>query len=214
MKDIAIFGVGGFGREVLTLVQDINKAEPTYRIIGFFDDGHEKGEIVNGYPVLGKMEELNRWETALSVVVSIGNPVIRKKIVGRICNPNVFFPTLVHPTVLIGSPEYVRIGKGCVICAGNILTTNIDIGEFVIVNLCCTIGHNAVIGNYTALMPACNISGEVTVGEGVFCGTGVKTINQTSIGDYSILGAGAVVAKPVPAHCTAVGVPAKPIKFE
>lgn len=35
MKDIAIFGVGGFGREVLTLIQDINKVEPTWNVIGF-----------------------------------------------------------------------------------------------------------------------------------------------------------------------------------
>ena len=43
MKDIAIFGVGGFGREVLTLIQDINKVEPTWNVIGFFDDGYEIG---------------------------------------------------------------------------------------------------------------------------------------------------------------------------
>ena len=57
MKDIAIFGVGGFGREVLTLIKHINQSKPTYRIIGFFDDGHEQGEMVNGYPVLGTTEE-------------------------------------------------------------------------------------------------------------------------------------------------------------
>ena len=43
MKDIAIFGVGGFGREVLALIKDINKVTPTYNFIGFFDDGYEKG---------------------------------------------------------------------------------------------------------------------------------------------------------------------------
>lgn len=59
LKDIAIFGVGGFGREVLTLIQDINKVEPIYNIVGFFDDGHEKGEMINRYPVLGKTEDLN-----------------------------------------------------------------------------------------------------------------------------------------------------------
>ena len=62
-------------------------------------------------------------------------------------------------------------------------------------------------------MPSVNISGEVIVGEGVYVGTGAKIINQLEIGDYTIVGAGAVVAKPLPAKCTAVGVPAKPIKF-
>ena len=62
-------------------------------------------------------------------------------------------------------------------------------------------------------MPTCNISGEVVIEEGVYCGTGVKIINQTSIGAGAIIGAGAVVTKPIPANCTAVGMPAKPIKF-
>ena len=61
LNDIAIFGVGGFGREVLTLIKHINQSNPTYRMVGFFDDGHEKGEMINGFPVLGKTEELNVW---------------------------------------------------------------------------------------------------------------------------------------------------------
>ena len=63
-------------------------------------------------------------------------------------------------------------------------------------------------------MPSCNISGEVLIEEGVYCGTGVKIINQTSIGEYATIGAGAVVTKSIPRHCTAVGVPAKVIKKE
>lgn len=212
MKDIAIFGVGGFGREVLTLIKDINKIKPTYNIVGFFDDGHEKGEIVNSYPVLGKTEELNAWPTEICIAISIGNPEIKKRVVEKISNPNVSYPTLIHPNVIIGDSEYVKIGQGCIICAGNIITTNIEIGDFVILNLCCTVGHDTVIKDYAAFMPSCNISGEVLIEEGVYCGTGVKIINQTSIGEYAIVGAGAVVTKPVLGHCTAVGVPAKIIK--
>ncbi len=212
MKDIAIYGAGGFGREVLTLIQDINKAVLTYRIVGFFDDGHQKGEVINGYPVLGKSEDLNNWSTPICVAVSIGLPKIKKIVLDKIHNKNVSFPTLIHPSVIIGDPKYVEIGKGCIICAGVIITTNITIKDYVILNLQCTVGHDVVIKNYSAFMPACNISGEVCIDEGVYCGTGVKIINQTSIGEYSIIGAGAVVTKPIPGHCTAVGVPAKPIK--
>ena len=212
MKDIAIYGAGGFGREALTLIQDINKAVLTYRIVGFFDDGHQKGEVINGYPVLGKSEDLNNWSTPICVAVSIGLPKIKKIVLDKIHNKNVSFPTLIHPSVIIGDPKYVEIGKGCIICAGVIITTNITIKDYVILNLQCTVGHDVVIKNYSAFMPACNISGEVCIDEGVYCGTGVKIINQTSIGEYSIIGAGAVVTKPIPGHCTAVGVPAKPIK--
>jgi sugar O-acyltransferase (sialic acid O-acetyltransferase NeuD family) len=128
-------------------------------------------------------------------------------------NPLVEFPTLIHPTVIVGSKEYVTIGKGCVICANNILTTNIKVGDFVILNLDCTVGHDTTIGDYASFMPAVNISGEVTIGRNVYVGTGAKIINQLEIGEGTIVGAGAVVSKSLPSNCTAVGVPAKPIKF-
>lgn len=213
MKDIAIFGVGGFGREVLALIKDINKVKPTWNIVGFFDDGYEKGLTINGYPTSGTAEDLNKWDKEIAIAISIGNPVIKKKILDKIHNPQVSYPTLIHPTAWIGDDDFVEIGKGCIICAGNLITTNIKIQDFVILNLGCTVGHDTVIKDYSAFMPSVNISGEVTIGEGVYVGTGAKIINQLEIGDYAIIGAGAVVAKSIPPRCTAVGVPAKPIKF-
>ena len=213
MKDIAIFGVGGFGREVLALIKDINKVEPTWNIVGFFDDGYEKGEMFNGLPNLGKVEDLNNWKTPLSLTLAIGSPVIKKRVLDRLTNTLIDYPTLIHPSVWIGDKEFVEIGKGGIFCAGVMITTNVQIKDFVILNLQCTVGHDTIIKDYAAFMPSVNISGEVTIGDGVYVGTGAKIINQLEIGDYTIIGAGAVVAKTLPAHCTAVGVPAKPIKI-
>lgn len=213
MKDIAIFGVGGFGREVLSLIKEINKVEFQWNIIGFFDDGHEVGEIINGYPVIGKITDLNEWSKPLSLIVAIGSPKVKELIVSKINNDNINFPTLIHPNVIIGDSNYVKIGSGCIICAGNIITTNIEVKNFVILNLMCTVGHDTIIGEYSSFMPSCNISGEVNIGKSVYCGTGVKIINQLSIGDNSIIGAGAVVTNNQPSNCTIVGVPAKVIKM-
>jgi sugar O-acyltransferase (sialic acid O-acetyltransferase NeuD family) len=124
----------------------------------------------------------------------------------------VSFPTLIHPNVIIGH-DFVNIGEGSIICASNIITVNINIGKFVILNLQCTVGHDTSIKDYCSFMPSVNISGEVLIEEGVYVGTGAKIINLLSIGKNSIIGSGAVVAKSLPANCTAVGIPAKPIKF-
>ncbi|MDR1459358.1 MAG: serine acetyltransferase, partial [Bacteroidales bacterium] len=43
MKDIAIYGAGGLGREIACLIRHINENEPTWNLIGFFDDGKAKG---------------------------------------------------------------------------------------------------------------------------------------------------------------------------
>lgn len=214
MKDIAIFGVGGFGREVLTLIQDINKVEPTWNVIGFFDDGYEIGYEIHGLKNLGGIKELNEWSTPLAVTVAIGIPSIKKAVLNNICNDLIEYPTLIHPTVIIGDKDYVKLGKGCIICAYSVITCDVEIGNFVILNLACTLGHDTVVKDYCSFMPSCNISGECLIEESVYCGTGTKIINQISIGAQTVVGAGAVVVKSLPAGCTAVGTPAKPIKFQ
>jgi len=213
MKRIAIFGAGGFGREVHMLIQQINKTKQTYEFIGYFDDGVAKGSLVNDYPVLGGKKELNEWTESLSIVYAVGDPMTKRRIVENVNNDNLSYPTLIHPSVLIGDMNYNSIGEGCIICAGNIITVNIKIGKHVILNLSCTTGHDTVIGNYCSFMPTVNISGEVNIDECVYVGTGAKIINQIKIGENTIIGSGAVVSKSLPPDCTAVGIPAKPIKF-
>lgn len=213
MKDIAIFGAGGFGREVLGLINDINNIKKIWNIIGFFDDGIERGKIINGYEVLGGLDELELWKKQINIAISIGNPIVKKKIVETIQNKNVIYPTLIHPNVVIGDNNFVEIGRGCIICSSNIITTNIKIKDFVILNLACTIGHDTIINDYAAFMPSVNISGEVDIGRCVYCGTNATIINQIKIGENTIIGAGAVVTKDLPSDCTAVGMPARPIKF-
>lgn len=213
MKKIAILGTGGFAREVLCLIQDINRYKEEFEILGFIDNSLPKGTIINGYSVIGSDNDIINSEKDISLALAFGEPHLKMKVAEKYNAANFDFPNLIHPSVMIGSPEYVKMGKGCIICAGNILTTNIEIGSFITLNLACTVGHDTIIGDYSSFMPSCNISGEVIIKECVYGGTGVKIINQTEIGENAIIGAGAVVSKSIPADCTAVGVPAKPIKY-
>lgn len=213
MKKIAVFGAGGFGREVHMLIEQINKTSPQWEFTGFFDDDAGKhNKRINNQPVLGGLDAVNSIKEELNLVFAIGNPKVKRSLVKRISNPLIKFPVLIHPNVLLGSPEFLEIGEGTIICASNIITTNIKIGRHVILNLACTVGHDTVIEDYCSFMPTVNVSGEVLIREGVFVGTGAKIINQLEVGANSVIGAGAVVAKNIPADCTAVGVPAKPIK--
>lgn len=212
MKDIAIYGAGGFGREVKMLIDQINVGEKKFNFVGYFDDGIEKEKEINGYSVLGNIDDLNNYEGKLGIVFSLADPKLKKKILSNIMNDDVTFPTLIHPSCYIGT-DNVNIEEGCIICAGTMITVDINIGKHVILNLSCTVGHDTNIGAFSSFMPSVNISGEIEMGEGVYCGTGAKLINQLKIGEGTIIGAGAVVSKDLPANCTAVGVPAKPIKF-
>ena len=150
---------------------------------------------------------MNKVEEPLAIAIAIGNPLTKEFLYQRINNKNIYFPTLIHPSVHIGNN--IQIGKGCIICANTILTCDIDIQDFIILNLSCTVGHDAVIQSFCSIMPSVNISGEVIVGKNCFIGTGVQVINQLSIGANTIIGAGALVHKNIPENVTAVGVPAK-----
>lgn len=208
MQDLIIIGAGGFGREVKELIIDINQIKETYNIIGFIDDGIEAGTLIHNIPVLGNISYLNNLKTKPLLVVAIGDPKVKKSVVEKLSGFN--FPSLIHPSVnRLGAN--ISIGQGCIICRGNILTCDIVIEDFVILNLACTVGHDTIIKRYSSFMPSVNISGQVIIEEGVYGGTGAKIINNVTIGEQSIIGAGAVVAKSIPSHCTAVGIPAKPL---
>lgn len=212
MEKIAIIGAGGFGREVKMLIDQINQTDKKYEFIGYYDDGIEKNTTINQNQVLGNIEDLNAVQEKINIVIAIGSPETKKAIFEKITNKNIDFPTLIHPSVIVGNEE-VSIGRGCVICAGSIITCNIQIKDFVIINLMCTIGHDTVIHSFSSFMPSVNISGEVEIYEEVYVGTGAKIINQLQIGAQTIVGAGAVVSKSLPEKCTAVGIPAKVVKF-
>ncbi|HEU4495817.1 MAG TPA: acetyltransferase [Flavobacterium sp.] len=212
MKNIAIIGAGGFGREVKTIIDSINKINLSYTFIGFYDDGFKLGEIVNGYPILGGVEDIGKIAEDCSIAIAVGDPKTKYAILNKIKNNKIDFPNIIHPNALIAD-DFVEIGVGNIICAGCIITCNIAIKDFVILNLMCTVGHDTTISSYSSFMPSVNISGEVFIEERVYVGTGAKIINQLRIGENTIVGAGAVVSKSLPGNCTAVGIPAKPIKF-
>ncbi|WP_257348284.1 acetyltransferase [Pseudalkalibacillus decolorationis] len=210
MKDIVIIGAGGFGREVAWLIEDINKVNKEWNIVGFVDDDEKiQGTEINGYNVVGNVEWLRKQE--LHVVNAIGDPIVKKKVMERIEYSKNTYPVLIHPSVICS--DKVSFGEGSIICPGNIITVNIEIGKHVIINLDCTIGHDTVIGNYTTVLPSVNVSGFVELEECVSVGTGSAIIQGVKIGENTIIGAGSVVVKNLPVNCTAVGAPAKPIKF-
>ncbi len=202
LKDIYIVGAGGLGREVRTML-DAN----AFSFQGYIDDDTSKPNVKFDIDTFK-----NRTIRNSTILLAIGSPKVRQALVQRLSYGETFL-SLTHPQAILQDKDSIKIGKGCIICAGSILTCDIVLGDFTIINLNCTIGHDVMMGNFCSLMPGANISGSVTLGEGVFIGSGATVLQGIQIGDGAIIGAGAVVTKDIPPHCTAVGIPAKPIKF-
>lgn len=190
MKKIAIYGAGGFGREVRGMLE----SHPEFSFAGYFDDFKEPQMKV----IADQFDD---------VLIGIADPRIRARIVEVWAKKIIPFATLISPDVK-PSPS-VHLGRGCIICSGVKFTIDIQLGNFVIVNLNSTIGHDVVIGDFCSLMPSVNISGNVVLGKRVFVGTGATVLQGLSVGDDVIIGAGALVTHNIAAGQKVMGLPAK-----
>lgn len=211
MRDLVIFGTGGFAREVHQIVEDINQGKSTWNFLGFLDGNPKHHNTqVHGYPVLGDTGWL-KGRSEVAVVVGIGGPAAKRRVVQQIRGEgHSLFGVLVHPLAWVGNR--VSLGEGTIVCAGNMITTDIEIRSHVILNLDCTVGHDTMIDDYVTVAPSVNISGSVKIEEGCDLGTNSAVIQSVNIGHWSIVGAGAVVVKDLPPNVTAVGIPAKRVK--
>ena len=211
LTEVAIIGAGGFGREVLDVLEAVNQVSPTYEIMGFITEPgyHQSGELINEAPVLGGFD----WLAAhpdVKVICGVGAPATRKRLIARAEEAGAEFFSVVHPRIVM--TRWVTMGSGTIITAGCILTNNIVLGNHVHLNLDCTVGHDVIIEDYVTVSPGVHVSGNVTLKEGCFIGTGANLIEGKTVGAGSVIGAGSVVVKDIPPHVTAVGIPAKIIK--
>jgi len=213
MKDIAIFGAGGFGREVACIIKRINKISPTWNFVGFFDDNASLKGTKNEYgEVLGTSADLNEWEGELALVIGVGSPTAVKTIVGEVTKP-VEYPNIIDPDVTFFDESNFRIGKGNIILPKCLISTNVCFGDFNIFNANDGIGHDVTIGNYNCLMPNVNISGGVCVGDCNFFGVKSTVLQYFKIGNNTKVGADSVIMRNTKDGFLYMGNPAMKVKL-
>jgi sugar O-acyltransferase (sialic acid O-acetyltransferase NeuD family) len=205
-KKIGIIGAGGFGKETLCCLID-SLAHTSLKIedIACFlvSDEHFESDVVLGIPVvpLSKFEPKN-----YDVVVAVGDPVSRRKIVENLPK-NTTFTTIIHPKASIS--KWVDIGEGSIITAGAVLTCDIKIGKHAHINLHTSIGHDCQIGDFFTTAPAANISGHCHLGDCVYIGTNASIREKISICSHVTIGMGGIVTKNIDEAGVYIGNPVK-----
>ena len=190
----AIIGAGGFAREVKSYIDEPVKL--------FVDDIYWEENDDDILPI----SEFN--VNMYSIVIAIGDPVSRRKIVEKLPKETKYF-TYIHPSCIIG--QDVIIEEGCIICPGCIITTNIKIGKHAHLNLQTTIGHDCVIGDYLTTAPGSKISGNCEIGDMVYLGTNCSIKQKIKICNNTTIGLNCGVVKNIDESGTYVGTPAKKI---
>lgn len=213
MKEIALFGAGGFGREVACLINTINSVTPTWKLIGFFDDGKTIGEDVTYGKVLGGINELNQWKTELAIAIPVANPETLRLIVNRITNPLITFPNLVSPDVVFLDKSRIFMGKGNIITSRCLFSTNVSLGDFNLFNCAVLVGHDTRMGNCNVIMSSVNISGGIVIGNENFLGVQSVLLQYIKVGDHTRVGANSVVIRNTKDGNLYMGNPATRVKI-
>ena len=212
MKEIAIYGAGGFGREIACLLNQINEIQPTWKLIGFFDDDDNVEDNRYG-KILGGLTELNGWKTPLSVTLAIATPSHLEKLATEITNPQIEFPNIMAPNVNIFDKEAFSIGKGNLIFLGCRLSCDVSIGDFNLFNGAVSLGHDVKLGSYNVLQPSVRISGDCEVGSNNFFGVHAIVLQGVKIGNNTRIGTQAVVLRNTKDGVTYYGNPARQMKI-
>lgn len=213
MKDIAIIGAGGFGREVACIIRRINEVSPTWNLVGFYDDDPSLQGVSNQFgKVMGMVDSLNTIRKHMSVVIAIGSPMAISNVVARLSNPMLDYPNIIAPSVTFLDKDTVSLGKGNIIGTDCSISCNISIGNFSVINCMTQIGHDVTIGDCNVIMPSCNLSGGVVIGNNNFMGVKSIVLQYLSIGNNTRIGAASVVMRNTKDGLLYLGNPAKGIE--
>ena len=213
LKQIAVFGASGFGREVMPLARLQVPASDEMHELAFVDD-HPPAPQLNGCPVLNYEDWLARPAASRQISIAIANSAVRRHVAERCISDRVQFMEIRATNVV--QLDDVRIGEGAILCPFVTLTSNVRIGRHFHANIYSYVAHDCVIGDFVTFAPGVMCNGNVVVEDDAYIGTGAvlkqgKPGQPLVIGRGAVVGMGAVVTKSVPPGATVVGNPAKPL---
>jgi sugar O-acyltransferase (sialic acid O-acetyltransferase NeuD family) len=194
-----IIGNGGFGREVYYSLTEYERENTIF----FVDDEYFSNQE-NTKPL--SHLDVNEYE----IVVAVGDPVLRSNIVSKLPKNTKYFTHIHESVIILGDDVY--IGEGSIICAGSILTTNIQIGSHSHLNLNTTIGHDCTMGNFFTTAPGVSISGNNIIGDRVYFGTRASSKQKLSICSDVRIGLNSGVVKNINESGVYIGTPSVKIK--
>jgi sugar O-acyltransferase (sialic acid O-acetyltransferase NeuD family) len=205
MKPIGVIGFSSFTREIVCNLKrkfDIFVSESVYSSIPV-------ESIAKTHNC--KVHKLNQFDTTkYDALLTIANIKLRNELVKQLPHNTNYYTYIDERAIIMD--KNVKIGKGSIICAGAILTTNVTVGEFSQINLNSTVGHDTVLGDYFTCAPGVNISGHCCIGRDVYIGTNASIKENVKICDSVIVGMNSGVVKNIAIPGTYIGTPCEMMK--
>lgn len=205
-KELIIFGNGGHFREIYSLIitDKKNNKIKNLKFVGIVNKEKKRG--LDSYSNLAFIDEINiKNKKNLYLLIAIGNPKIREKIIKKYKKYN--FISFIHSSSII-SPN-IKLGKGIIIGPNCVFTSNAVIKDYNQFNSQCIISHDCQIGSNNQFSSGVKIMGKCKIGNNNFFGVDTKMIDNTHIANNNLIGANTTITKKFESNKTIVGTPGK-----
>ncbi|WP_203363282.1 acetyltransferase [Bacillus sp. REN10] len=211
VKKIIILGTGGNCIDILDTINEINEKEFKYECVGFLDDNIDNFEKTFwGVKVLGPLSKAKEFIDSCFFINGIGsekNFFLKEKIIANTKIPIEHFETIIHPTASVS--KMCKVGKGTVIFQNVTITSNVNIGNHVVILPNSVINHDCIIQDYSCIASSVNILGKVLIGKSCYLGANSSIKSNVTIKDYSLIGMGSNVLSDVKENSVMIGNPAR-----
>ena len=206
-----IIGAGTYSEVYLAFLQ-----EAGVEIVGFLDDDVKyEGKSVQGVPVLGTtalLPDLKKKYDVEAIYCPIGNNKIRVGFLERARNLGYKTPNFIHHTVVIG-PHVKIADKGVYVLQATQIMPFVTIDKDVMISAGSNIIHHSHLSQGTFISNGVNFGAFVVAEKYAYIGMGSTVMTGVKVvGEDSLVGAGAVVVKDVPAFTIVAGVPARVLR--
>lgn len=207
---VVFIGGGGHCKSVL----DTALRTRVLREIVIVDPEIPAGTIINGCKVLGDDSLLHGlyvdgFRHAIITVGSIKETSLRRRLVNTATNYGFEFVSIIDPSAMVS--ESAHIGKGVFIGKNAVINASTVIEDHAIINTGALIEHDCHIGVFSHIAVRAVVCGGADINEDTFIGANTTVVQGIRVGAGTVIGAGSVVAKDIPDHCFAIGVPAKAV---
>ena len=216
IKKILILGGEGNGGVVAGCIKDMNKrfGYQDLKVSGFLNDKVEIGSEINGYPVMGKTEDVHKFGKEnyyfVFAICPIAKGQVRINLFDRLCIPEERLLTIVHPSSFIGEGTF--LSPGVVVMPNCFISIYTKIGVGTYINAGASIGHHSKIGRLCFCSRSSVIGSYISIGDASDVSLNATVIEKVKIGTCSVVGAGAMLRNDIGDYEIHVGIPAKLLK--
>ena len=198
MKKVVILGGQGNASVIGSAMLDAaSRGSREYQFCGYLNDRDQRGEEIEGYRVLGGLQDIPRLLAEgyyfLNTIYKIDGQRERIQLFDSLAIPDERLATFVHPTAYLAA--HVELGPGCVVMPHAIISTNVTLGKCARVMIGAIISHNCAIGAHTFVAAGACAGSNLRVGEGVHISMNATVREFLTIGNYSTLAMGSVLLK-------------------